>query len=83
MLEGNLHMATIKEKTLPKNSAKKLQREKAAYNKLNTELAKELEPLLEANKEVSSWAVDTHTCQLRHQEVKVKRKRKKLNLNSD
>ena len=62
-------------KTLPKNW-----REKAAYNRLNTELAKELKPLLEENKEVSSWTVDIHTCQLRQQEVKVERKRGKLKL---
>jgi hypothetical protein len=47
---------------MPRNSAKKLQREKAvAYKRVrNTELIKKLEPL-EESKEVSSWAVDTHT----------------------
>jgi hypothetical protein len=74
---------TIQEETLPKNSAKKLKREEAAYNKLDAELAKELKPLLEENKEVSSWTVDISTCQLRQQEAKVKRKREKLNPNAD
>jgi hypothetical protein len=43
-------------KALPKHSAKKLKREKAAYKKLR-KLAKD------------SWAVVTLTCQLRKQEA--------------
>jgi hypothetical protein len=65
--------------TLPKNG----EGEKAAFNKLNTGLAKELKPLLDENKEVSSWTVDIHTCQLRQQEAKVERMRGKLYLNVD
>ena len=84
MLEGNLHMANHPAENTAHLLCKKIgEGEKAAYNKLSTELAKELKPLLDENKEVSSWTVDIHTCQLRQQEAKVERMRGKLYLNVD
>jgi hypothetical protein len=58
MLEGNLHMANHPAENTAHLLCKKIgEGEKAAYNKLSTELAKELKPLLDKNKEVSSWAI--------------------------
>jgi len=45
MLEGKLHMA---------NHPAENTEERAAYNELNTELAKELKPLLEEDKELAA-----------------------------
>jgi outer membrane protein assembly factor BamD (BamD/ComL family) len=72
MLEGSLHLANHPGKNTAQNSAKKL-REGCLQKLRNTELAKKTRPLLEENKEVSSWAVDTHTYQPKQQESKVER----------
>ena len=67
MLKGSLHMANHP----GQRNTPKIWGERAAWNNWNTELA---------NKKVSSWAVDSHTClQSQQNRAKVDRKMEKLN----
>ena len=78
MLEGNLHMANHPAENTAQQFCQKTKERESCLQQLNTELAKELQPLLEEHKEVSRWTVGIRTCQLGQQEAKVKRKRGKL-----